>query len=380
LSNAEIPVTEYSCSTWVDATAEVSRERLGEVSCSNGIDAHIQIKVGLHIYIVAVLCFLGWFFFVLFGGIGLSAIPIDLILEFVDRPRAIDEYTYQRRRKLLAQCAKSLREQVPDLQTRDGEVAGTTGWRGRRTRQKLRADYNKFRRDFLLLETEFERLKLSKFHKGENLAVSVLKLTAGILSAVLSIMWVLHIILYILVRQAAPSGFPATTFINVMFAAFESSGLFPLGVALFATFTLYLLLCVVKGCLKFGMRIVFLFAIHPMRHKSTPLNSILFNVEMVLISSAAVVQFSQVAFADYARLTDADIIFSAQIKYMSFYSWFFQNNVFIYMLLGWFLLTLLYLLIRPRDTSDVKFDEKADKKLAKLAGIPADILKSPSRK
>merc|ERR1712007_234995 len=74
------------------------------------------------------------------------------------------------------------------------------------------------------------------------------------------------------------------------------------------------------------------------------------NVEMVLISSAAVVQFAQVAFADYARLTDADVIFAAQIKYLTFYSFFFENNVFLYALLAWFLLTLIYLLVvGPRD-------------------------------
>merc|ERR1712226_307939 len=98
-----------------------------------------------------------------------------------------------------------------------------------------------------------------------------------------------------------------------------------------------------------------------MRHKATPLNSILFNVEMVLITSAAVVQFAQTAFSDYARLTDADVIFSAQIKYMTFYSYFFENNIFIYALLGWFVLALIYLLIRPRDASgEIKFNKQAD--------------------
>jgi len=116
------------------------------------------------------------------------------------------------------------------------------------------------------------------------------------------------------------------------------------------------------------MRIFFVFSIHPMRRKDTPLNSILFNVEMVLISSAAVVQFAQSAFADYARLTDADIIFAAQIKYLKFYSWFFDNHVFIYALLAWFLLALIYLLVKPRDNDpSLSFkNPKVDAKLAKI--------------
>merc|ERR1712039_564807 len=168
-----------------------------------------------------------------------------------------------------------------------------------------------------------------------------------------------------------PDRRPVTTFLNELFTAFEGTGVYPLGVAFFAVFTLYLLACVVKGCLKFGMRIFFLFSIHPMRHKGTPLNSILFNVEMVLITSAAVVQFAQTAFADYARLTDADVIFSAQIKYLAFYNWFFENNVFIITLLSWFVLTIIFLFVRPRDTGDTyKIDKKVDRKLSKIIGLP----------
>lgn len=136
----------------------------------------------------------------------------------------------------------------------------------------------------------------------------------------------------------------------LFFAAFEGPGLYPVGVALFGAFNLYLLLCVVKGCLKFGMRIFVFFSIHPMKYKATPLNSMLFNVLMVLLSSATVVQFSQQAFSDYARLTDADVLFAAQVKYLTFYSIFFEHNVFLYALLAWFVLTIIYLAVRgPRD-------------------------------
>jgi len=36
---------------------------------------------------MAIMSFIGWFFFLLFGGVGLSALPIDLILDFVHRPK-----------------------------------------------------------------------------------------------------------------------------------------------------------------------------------------------------------------------------------------------------------------------------------------------------
>jgi len=293
-------------------------------------------------------------------------VPLDLILAYTDRPRAIDEQTYQQRRRLLGQVAAALIGRGEELQGKDSDMSAQSGWRASRKKRAMRTEYNRFKRDVLLVETEFERLKISKFMRGESIAVSIAKLVLGILCAILSILWVLQIIVCILIPQANPALKPEL--LDGILAACENSGLYPLGIALFSLFSMYLLVCVVKGCMKFGMRLFFLFSIHPMRHQGTPLNSILFNVELVLVTSAAVVQFTQVAFANYARLTDAEVIFSAQVKYMTFYSWFFEYNVFIYMLLGWFLLSLIYLLIRPRDTGELRFDKNADKKLAKIVG------------
>jgi len=366
LKEASMPVREYSCSHWLNAASGTAE--FGESVCSNAEDADLQFSVGFSIYLVAVMCFVGWFFFVTFGGIGLSALPIDLILAFVDRPQAINEQTYQQRRGLIGNATSSLLRRSDELMQKDGELANRTGWRARRKQRALNSEYNKFKRDVHLVEEEFERLQVSKFHKGENLAVSVTKLVLGIIFAVVSLLWILHIVFYILIR---PNGVPLTPFLNALFTSCESTSLYPIGVTLFASFTLYLLLCVIKGCMKFGMRFFFFFSIHPMRYKATPLNSILFNVLMVLISSATVVQFSQESFADYARLTGADVIFAAQVKHLVFYGWFFENNVFIYTLLLCFLVALIYLIVRPREGSSVNISADADKRLKSLGAAPA---------
>lgn len=350
LSKAAIPVQQYRCpdDRWLDASETVSPLQLSEKVCSSAENAHLHFNVGFQVYMIAAMCFIGWFFFVTFGGIGLSALPIDLILSYVDRPKSIDEMTYQQEKRECGNESRELLGRAEELTAEDTTLTGQTGWRARRKKKALQVKYNKFKRDVFELEEKWERTQLSKFQKGESLAVSIVKLVAGIIFAIMSIMWILHVILAVLVRQAVPD--KPISFLNGLFEAFESPGLYPVGVAIFASFNLYLLACVVKGCLKFGMRIFFFFSIHPMRYQATPLNSILFNVLMVLMSSATVVQFSQQAFSDYARLTDADVIFAAQIKYLAFYSFFFENNVFIYTLLTWFLLTLIYLLVKgPRD-------------------------------
>jgi hypothetical protein len=53
-----------------------------------------------------------------------------------------------------------------------------------------------------------------------------------------------------------------------------------------------------KGNFKFGLRIFIIFPIHPMKLGATMLNSFLFNVGLILLTSLATVQFCTNAFAE----------------------------------------------------------------------------------
>ena len=118
--------------------------------------------------------------------------------------------------------------------------------------------------------------------------------------------------------------------------------------------TFYLLIATVKGNFKFGLRIMILGAIHPMKKDKTYMNSILFNVMLVMLTSVSVIQFSIRAFGEYTSLTDADIIFNTQIKYLTFYRFFFNYNIFEYGMLIIALISFVYLICRPNDTNTVK--------------------------
>lgn len=103
---------------------------------------------------------------------------------------------------------------------------------------------------------------------------------------------------------------------------FESVSEIPLvGVAFYALFSFYLLACVIKGTIKLGMRIFF-FTLHPMRVGETFMNSMLFNVGIILICSLAVVQFLTLAFMDYASYTAISctsrlrLLFSVFLSYL----------------------------------------------------------------
>jgi len=68
--------------------------------------------------------------------------------------------------------------------------------------------------------------------------------------------------MYMVLKDA--NGYPAHTFLNKMFISLSSSYFDFLGIAMFGGFALYLIFCVMKGNIKFGVRLVF-FTFHPMK-------------------------------------------------------------------------------------------------------------------
>lgn len=83
----------------------------------------------------------------------------------------------------------------------------------------------------------------------------------------------------------------------------------------------------------------------------TYMSSFMFNLALVLLCALPVVQFCTNAFADYARFSTARQLFGVQIENLQFFSFFWTNNVFVYSLCAIMVLTVFFLLCRPRDRS-----------------------------
>lgn len=77
------------------------------------------------------------------------------------------------------------------------------------------------------------------------------------------------------------------------------------------------------------------------------------------------VQFCTDAFSEYSRLTDAQMIFSNQFKYMTGFRYFWQYNVFLFTILALTLLAAVYFAMCPSDRrylNDVMAQIKASNK------------------
>jgi hypothetical protein len=177
----------------------------------------------------------GWILFLVFGGWGLLAAPLDWVHEFARRPRTvIAKSQYLERARGIARRAREVAATADMLKRQDRASGGAKGraWRG-----GVRA----LQREVVALEHDERALDASFPRGADGEARWVLTqlsylgaLLGGLVGAGLSLMWIAHVVVYMLPPV------PLHPLLNAMFEAMDA--VFPLfGVAFFALFTFYLL-------------------------------------------------------------------------------------------------------------------------------------------
>ena len=75
----------------------------------------MSIEVSFPIYVIGFMSFISWFLFVVFGGIGLPALPLDFIYDFCTRPKKINKADMERIENGVAERAKAIKELAMEL-------------------------------------------------------------------------------------------------------------------------------------------------------------------------------------------------------------------------------------------------------------------------
>lgn len=169
---------------------------------------------------------------------------------------------------------------------------------------------------------------------------------------------------------------PSIAFLILLLLSFSLPYRQFFGTIFFCLFAFYLLLAVVKGNFKWGIRVPFFMTLHPMKKNGTMQNSILVNVVLILIASVrlnpsppsfpflplptpsficsspslsqvAITQYLADSFSTYARATAINSIFNIAIKNLRgiYYYWL----VVYWALPAIALLTCIFFAIRPAD-------------------------------
>ncbi|KAA0152010.1 hypothetical protein FNF29_04125 [Cafeteria roenbergensis] len=368
LSFAEIPyqstVVDVSTAAFFDASTPVTSATAppggcaaSDATCACGTGtckfegAQLNFQVTFVVYLGGLLSFVGWFLFVLYGGIGLVALPRDMYVAWSSRPKPALHAARELTRATLSREAKDVvKSGMQYGQTMLRQMSELPGFMERR---RQRAETTAFIAKFRILVEELEEknyaFQLSDgryYNQYYNPLLPWCSLAASILLALVTVVWLVHVVLFMAISP------PVTPFLNDYFTFFDTFASF-IGTASLGLFCMYLLFAVVKGAFKFGARFL-LCAVHPMQRRRTYLNSFFFNIALLLICVLPVVQFCTQAFSSYARLTDAGVIFGAQIQNLRFFKYLWQTNAFVYALLAIVLLSLAYFTCARSDAQYAK--------------------------
>ena len=356
-NKAHIPISSLKCkidvdNSWTNSDEEISssnEENLANL-CGKVNNIEIDIKVSFTVYIIALLSIISYILFMIFGGVGIFSFPLDLIYSFCTRPVKIKPAKLEEMKKEIVVTAADLKDlgmQLKKLEER--------GVHNKNMFNKEKRHYNELLKQLKVgvsvIDDQFQIINMQNLANQTSALGYLLQLIAGIFCFILSLLWIAQILLYIIIKK---DGRPINGFLNIALVKLTNVNLSFLAISIFTVLSLYLLLITIKGNFKFGVRIMILGEIHPMKKDNTYMNSILFNVMLVMITSVSVIQFSIRAFGEYTSLTDADIIFNTQIKYLSFYGFFFKYNIFEYGLIIIAVISFIYLIFRPNDTNTVK--------------------------
>jgi len=293
----------------------------------------LKYRVTIILYIITMVVFFGWVLFVVFGGVGLAAFPFDCITSYIYRPIRIPLNVFTQKKAEIGEKATKLLEIGRAIQEKQK--------RARKKTRRDRSNYNKFRQSVFLLEEEYERVQECYKQQGGKIILYWFLLAIGVISVFLTILWLLHIVLYVMTQP-----YPIYPFLNDMVIAMDRAfGLF--GTFAYGLFAFYLLVCVIKGNFKFGLRIFILFPIHPMRVRGTLMNAFLFNTLLILVCSVSITEFCTTAFSKYTSQTAINSMFSMSVRNLMGIKYIFI--AYIYALFVMVCLSAIYLAIKPRE-------------------------------
>jgi LMBR1 domain-containing protein 1 len=123
-------------------------------------------------------------------------------------------------------------------------------------------------------------------------------------------------------------GIPIFSFLDPILTDLAEGDISFLAIGLYSLMVLYLQGCAVKGNLVFGLRIPFILNYHPMKPNKTYLNSFLFNVNMMMLTSVATTQLTILAFPTYLESSYLGELFADAIFNLPMFGWLYSNRIF----------------------------------------------------
>ena len=354
LAKAKIPMTTLECEfmpnndNWTNSNEEINDDENIFKFCETKNKA-IEISVSFMINFIGVMNIISDIILMFYGGIGLFCLPLDLFYSFCTRPQiiSINSPLYEEKREEIVLFAADLKGIGMKLKKSENN-----GDNKKCICSKERMNYErllkKFKIGVSLIEEKFEIINMKSLDNRKSAIGYLMNLILGIISLIISIIWIVHIVLYIILKRNEKPFFDILNFILIKLSNINLSFV---AIGIFLILSLYLLLITIKGNNKFRTRILCFGETYSLRKNKSYMNSILYNVKLILIASISVVQLSLRSFAEYTSMTDADIIFNILIKNSTINKYIFKYNIFEYGFFAVAFISFIYFIIN-RDEAD----------------------------
>lgn len=322
------------------------------------------------VYVIAFHMILGWFVLFFALGVGFVALPFDLIYGFMKRPKPMKSAEFEVQKKTLLNSILFLRLRCHEALEERVRVENQRGikkwWNSSRLTRKVSSLHWKS----IILEEEYVKLiKISKYNKYIEPMVDYFKLMLGIFLIIVNILFVVQLIGCQFIEPSKVDSWKFK-FLNSLIDAFskESVGLGFLTTAFFFLLSCHLTYSAFYGNTKLGLRYgIYTYA--PLTPKETLYNNICYNVFLINLWSAAIVQLLIQAFKNTLKSQNSTWfdIFYNKIDKLSFHKTMYDDSIFIYITLSVSALFFLYQFLYPDDLQFVL--KSVDKKKKSYGNI-----------
>eukprot|EP00796_Vickermania_ingenoplastis_P013416 gene13416-9231_t len=285
-----------------------------------------EVEVDYEVYVFGLLCVIGWIAFLVYGGVGIAAYPINTFRDFLNRPKRLSSSQFAEEMGVILDKSEALMEMCVEMKNKArGPISRADATR-----------INILRNEVMELEDYQARLIYTFTTAGGSPFFIYGRLVLAIISICLALLWIVQIFVY--------NTFDLSPCVNVVLI--ELGTLFPLlGVLAYGVMAFYLMWATFNGQIALGLRLVF-FQIYPMKKHDTLLNALLFNSFLMLLTSFAVVQFVSRSFRDYAPLSSINglmNVYIIRLKGVGFIIAWAQ-----FLVVGVSLLSVLWLIMCPK--------------------------------
>eukprot|EP00924_Labyrinthula_sp_SR-Ha-C_P008662 snap_masked-scaffold_37-processed-gene-2.35-mRNA-1 protein AED:0.43 eAED:0.43 QI:0/0/0/0.5/1/1/2/0/509 len=317
----DVDLTDFTPLSNYDPSNPVIIDTSAVISSSQTQSINVELSFGL--FLISFVTFLGWILFSIYFGIGVVNLPLSLYKEFTHRPSFLSRSTY-----LLAK-----KDLYVKLQTFIKRLESLVGVKKTDEKSKKKwKEIKELKETIYEIERDIEDLDMCYGNwKTYNPLVPYFKLVLSFFFLVLEILFLLQIVLYGI--------FDIADIFGPIFNFSESNII--VNMIFWMVFVIFLVLCVLNGVEKLGMRFMFV-NIHPLKMGKTLMSSLLFNLSVFLLSVPPTIHFLLTLIPTFSN-TKTAFVFSVMVENIELIKPFFYENIFYYISLAFMVMTSFFI-------------------------------------